>query len=149
MSLPNDLNNLKRPPQSGEAELSLLGALLIDNNAWEFIADIVTENDFYNLENKLIFKSINDLLVKNKPADVVTVYDQLKSSAKIEEIGGLNYLNELVNSTPSSANIKRYAEIVRDKSDYSRKKINVFIFNFYMVFTCSYCYFIFFVYNTF
>ena len=61
MSLPNDLNNLKRPPQSGEAELSLLGALLIDNNAWEFIADIVTENDFYNLENKLIFKSINDL----------------------------------------------------------------------------------------
>ena len=116
MSLPNDLNNLKRPPQSGEAELSLLGALLIDNNAWEFIADIVTENDFYNLENKLIFKSINDLLVKNKPADVVTVYDQLKSAAKIEEIGGLNYLNELVNSTPSSANIKRYAEIVRDKA---------------------------------
>ena len=107
MSQPNELNNLKRPPQSGEAELSLLGALLIDNNSWESIADIVSENDFYNLENKLIFKSINDLLVKNKPADVVTVYDQLKNTARIEEIGGLNYLNELVNSTPSSANIKR------------------------------------------
>ena len=116
MNLPNEINNLKRPPQSGEAELSLLGALLIDNNAWESIVDIVTENDFYNLENKLIFKSINDLLVKNKPADIVTVYDQLKNAARIEEIGGLNYLNELVNSTPSSANIKRYAEIVRDKS---------------------------------
>jgi replicative DNA helicase len=116
MNLPNEINNLKRPPQSGEAELSLLGALLIDNNAWESIVDIVTENDFYNLENKLIFKSINDLLVKNKPADIVTVYDQLKNAARIEEIGGLNYLNELVNSTPSSANIKRYAEIVRDKA---------------------------------
>ena len=70
MNLPNEINNLKRPPQSGEAELSLLGALLIDNNAWESIADIVTENDFYNLENKLIFKSINDLLVKNKHPDL-------------------------------------------------------------------------------
>ena len=104
---------LRIPPHSIEAESSVLGGLLIDNSAWDRVGDLLTDNDFYRYEHKLIFSAIGGLINGNKPADVITVYEQLQGLGKAEEIGGLPYLNSLAQYVPSAANIRRYAEIVR------------------------------------
>ena len=107
---------LRIPPHSIEAESSVLGGLLLDNGAWDRVGDLLSENDFYRHEHKLIFTAISGLINSNKPADVITVYEQLQSLGKAEEIGGLSYLNSLAQYVPSAANIRRYAEIVRERS---------------------------------
>jgi replicative DNA helicase len=107
---------LKIPPHSVEAEQSLLGALLIDNLAFDKIADVVVEADFYRHDHRLIFDAIARLLNAGKPADVVTVHELLQTLAKHEEAGGLPYLNSLANSVASAGNVRRYAEIVRDRA---------------------------------
>ncbi len=94
----------------------MLGGLLLDNGAWDRVGDLLSENDFYRYEHKLIFTAISALINGNKPADVITVYEQLQSLGKAEEIGGLPYLNSLAQYVPSAANIRRYAEIVRERS---------------------------------
>ena len=104
---------LRIPPHSIEAESSVLGGLLIDNSAWDRVGDLLTDNDFYRYEHTLIFSAIGGLINGNKPADVITVYEQLQGLGKAEEIGGLPYLNSLAQYVPSAANIRRYAEIVR------------------------------------
>ncbi len=117
MNAPIDpqLESLKVPPHSIEAEQSVLGGLLLDNAAWDRIADFINEFDFYRYDHRLIFHNIGKLISQAKPADVITVYEQLQAAGKAEEVGGLAYLNALAQNTPSAANIRRYAEIVRDR----------------------------------
>ena len=117
MNAPSDpqLDSLKVPPHSIEAEQSVLGGLLLDNAAWDRIADFINEHDFYRYDHRLIFHNIGKLISQAKPADVITVYEQMRAAGKAEEVGGLAYLNALAQNTPSAANIRRYAEIVRDR----------------------------------
>ena len=107
---------LKVPPQSIEAEQSVLGGLLLDNQSWDRIADIVTADDFYRREHRLIFNAISALCGESSPADVVTVSEWLERSGEIEPAGGLAYIGSLANNTPSAANIVAYAAIVRENS---------------------------------
>lgn len=107
---------LRVPPNSLEAEQSVLGGLLLDNSAWERIAGIANEHDFYRQEHRIIFNAIEKLLEQSRPADVVTVKEALESSGNIGNVGGLAYLVSLAQNTPSAANIRRYAEIVRERS---------------------------------
>ncbi|MDH0341991.1 replicative DNA helicase [Chromobacterium haemolyticum] len=109
-------DSFRLPPQSIEAEQSVLGGLLLENDAWDTIADIVRAEDFYLSDHRLIFKSICRLIELSHPADVVTVSEALTSSGDIDEVGGLAYLATMAQNTPSAANIKRYAQIVREKS---------------------------------
>ncbi|GAB3354892.1 MULTISPECIES: replicative DNA helicase [Giesbergeria] len=111
-----ELSQLRVPPQSIEAESSVLGGLLLDNNAWDRVGDLLIDSDFYRHDHQLIYASIAKLINGNKPADVITVYEQLQSTGKGEEVGGLAYLNALAQYVPSASNIRRYAEIVRERS---------------------------------
>src|SRR5690349_522884 len=104
------------PPQSIEAEQSVLGGLLLDNTAWDRVADLITEQDFYRADHRLIFEHIGQLIEHGKPADTLTVAETLERSGKLAEIGGHAYLGSLSVNTPSAANIRRYAEIVRERS---------------------------------
>ncbi len=106
---------LKVPPHSVEAEQSLLGGLLIDNTAWDRLGGVLTDKDFYRPEHALIYKVIQRLVGDNHPADVITVHEAVKSEQG-GDLVGIDYLNSLAQSTPSAANIKGYADIVRDRS---------------------------------
>lgn len=105
---------LRVPPHSVEAEQSVLGGLIIDNRAFDRVADLLTEADFYRPEHRTVYGVIARLIGTNRPADVVTVYDALGDKAA--EVGGLSYLNGLAHSVPTSAHCRRYAEIVRERS---------------------------------
>lgn len=118
------VDSLRVPPHSIEAEQSVLGGLLLDNAAWDKIADFVSPDDFYRFDHRLIFQHIVKLINNARPADVITVFESLSSAGKAEELGGLSYLNALAQNTPSAANIRRYAEIVRDRG-ILRKLITV------------------------
>ena len=107
---------LRVPPHSIEAESSVLGGLLLDNHAWDRVGDLLVESDFYRHEHQLIYTAIAALVNASKPADVITVYERLQSLGKSEEIGGLVYLNALAQYVPSASNIRRYAEIVRERA---------------------------------
>lgn len=118
------LESLRIPPHSIEAEQSVLGGLLLDNSAYDRIADFVSADDFYRFDHRIIFQHIVKLISAAKPADVITVFESLTSGGKADEVGGLSYLNALAQNTPSAANIRRYAEIVRDRG-VLRKLITV------------------------
>jgi replicative DNA helicase len=109
------LDELRVPPHSIEAEQSVLGALLRDNNAWDRISSRISSTDFYRYDHRHIFSAIIALIDANKPADVITVHDQLELAGRAEDCGGLRYLNAMAQNTPSSANIMRYADIVRHR----------------------------------
>ncbi|QMT48727.1 replicative DNA helicase [Neisseria bacilliformis] len=104
------------PPHSVEAEQSVLGGLLLENSAWDRIADVVVGEDFYRHEHRIIFRTITALINENRPADVITVQEFLERSDETEAAGGFNYLISLAQNTPSAANIRRYAEIVRERA---------------------------------
>ena len=112
----DEVARLRVPPHSVEAEQSVLGGLLIDNLAWDRAGDLLTDSDFYRYEHRLIFTAIAGLVNASKPADVITVFEQLQSLGKAEDCGGLAYLNALAQSVPSAANMRRYAEIVRERA---------------------------------
>ncbi|MEJ5030156.1 MULTISPECIES: replicative DNA helicase [Comamonas] len=107
---------LRIPPHSIESESSVLGGLLLDNNAWDRVGDVLAEDNFYRHEHKLIFAAMASMINAGKPADVITVYEHLQSIGKAEEVGGLAYLNQLAQYVPSATNIRRYGEIVRERS---------------------------------
>ena len=107
---------LRIPPHSIEAESSVLGGLLLDNAAWDRVSDLLADSDFYRYEHRLIYASTGALINASKPADVITVFEHLQSQGKAEEVGGLSYLNSLAQYVPSAGNIRRYAEIVRERS---------------------------------
>ena len=111
-----EVARLRTPPHSVEAEQSVLGGLLLDNLAWDRAGDLLTDSDFYRYEHRLIYAAIGALVAGSKPADVITVFEQLQSHGKAEDCGGLAYLNALAQSVPSAANMRRYAEIVRERS---------------------------------
>ena len=105
------LESLKLPPHSVEAEQSVLGGLLLENEALDKIADILASSDFYRHDHRLIYEHIARLIEHNKPADIVTVAEALENSAELSGVGGIAYLGALAQNTPSAANIRRYAEI--------------------------------------
>ena len=107
---------LRIPPHSIEGESSVLGGLLLDNAAWDRVGDLLTDQDFYRAEHKLIYAAVGALINATKPADIITVYEHLQNQGKAEDVGGLSYLNSLAQYVPSAANIRRYAEIVRERS---------------------------------
>ncbi|MES2958313.1 MAG: replicative DNA helicase [Pseudomonadota bacterium] len=112
----DEVARLRVPPHSIEAEQSVLGGLLLDNSAWDRAGDLLTDSDFYRYEHKAIYAAVGALVSASKPADVITVYEQLQSHGKAEECGGIAYLNALAQSVPSAANLRRYAEIVRERA---------------------------------
>jgi replicative DNA helicase len=119
-----ELAALKLPPHSVEAEQSVLGGLLLENHAWDRIADVISQNDFYRHDHKQIYRAITRLIEQGKPADVVTVGEALDSHGELANVGGLSYLVALAQNTPSAANIRRYAEIVRERG-VMRKLVEV------------------------
>ena len=112
----DEVARLRVPPHSNEAEQSVLGGLLLDNLAWDRAADLLSESDFYRHEHRLIYAAVGALVGASKPADVITVFEQLQSQGKAADCGGLAYLNALAQSVPSAANMRRYAEIVRERA---------------------------------
>ncbi|CEL12416.1 Replicative DNA helicase [Candidatus Portiera aleyrodidarum] len=111
-----DLIKLKIPPHSLEAEQSILGGLLLDNEAWNKISEIIINEDFYSIEHKYIFEAIKDIASKNNTIDIVTVAEYLKKKNNLEKIGGISYLAELSRNIPSINNIVAYADIVRERA---------------------------------
>jgi len=116
--MPNDtqLEALKVPPHSTEAEQSVLGGLLLDNGAADRIADFLSGEHFYSDAHRLLYSAIMQLIADNKPADVVTVAEALGSLNKLDYVGGMTYLAALVENVPTAANIRRYAEIVHERA---------------------------------
>jgi len=107
---------LKLPPHNIEAEQSVLGGLMLDNSSWDIISDRVVEEDFYRGDHRLIFRSITGLAGESKPFDVITLTEWLESRNEAESAGGLAYLGALAKNTPTAANIRHYADIVRERS---------------------------------
>ncbi|HET7298339.1 MAG TPA: replicative DNA helicase [Burkholderiales bacterium] len=107
---------LKLPPHSVEAEQSLLGALLLDNQAFDRVADLVSAGDFYRDDHRRIWRHIARLVEASRPADVVTVSESIEASEDKDKTGGATYLAALAQNTPSALNIRRYAELVRERA---------------------------------
>ena len=107
---------LKVPPNSIEAEQSLLGGLMLDNAAWDKVADLVIASDFYRKDHHLIFTGISELAEASNPCDVVTLSEFLDNRDELEGAGGLEYLALLSNETPGAANVRAYAKILRERS---------------------------------
>ena len=116
--MPDDpqLESLKLPPHSLEAEQSILGGLLLDNEAADRIGDVLSEDDFYSDAHRVIYRHIVALGSEGKPVDVITLSETLGSVQKLDYVGGLAYLGALVQNVPTSANIRHYAAIVRERS---------------------------------
>ena len=107
---------LRLPPHSIEAEQSVLGGLMIDSVAWDQIADRVTGEDFYRNDHRLIFEAAAGLIERGQPCDAVTLSGYLESQGVLDQVGGLSYLGSLARDTPTAANIRAYADIVRERS---------------------------------
>ncbi len=107
---------LRLPPHSLEAEQAVLGGLMLDQRAWDQIADAVSSDDFYRPDHRLIFSAIEALVERDQPPDAVTVSEYLKRTTQLEAAGGVDYIAQLVEDTPSAANIRAYARIVRERS---------------------------------
>ena len=107
---------IRLPPQAVEAEQAVLGGLMLVPDAWDSVADLLVEDDFYRREHRLIFRAIGELVGSGQPPDAVTLGEWFERNGEAATIGGAAYLAELANTTPSAANISAYATIVRDKS---------------------------------
>jgi replicative DNA helicase len=118
-----DLLAQRLPPQSLEAEVSVLGGVLLDNEALNRVLEVMKEGDFYRESHRKIFSAILHLYEQSEPVDLITLAEALKNRDALEEVGGIEYLNSLVNSVPTAANIAYYAKIVKEKS-ILRKLIN-------------------------
>ena len=110
------MDALKVPPHSQQAEQAVLGGLMLDNKAWDTVADVVSEEDFYRRDHRLIFRAIAQLAEQSSPLDAVTLSEWLEQNALLDDVGGLSSLGALAQNTPSAANIKAYAGIVRENS---------------------------------
>lgn len=111
-----DLARIKVPPHSMEAEQSVLGGLMLDNNAWDTVSEVVLDDNFYRQEHRKIYRTMRKLVNDGNPMDVVTLSEELDRVGELEAAGGLDYLIELAKNTPSASNIRAYSEIVRDRS---------------------------------
>ncbi|MDB3893880.1 replicative DNA helicase, partial [Candidatus Thioglobus sp.] len=113
-----NIENIKIPPNSLDSEQAVLGGLLLHNDAWDQVADILTEVDFYNASHRIIFEAISTLLHHDRPADILTVKEHVKKTGNEETIGGFVYLAQIAENTPSISNIEAYAKHVRELSVY-------------------------------
>jgi replicative DNA helicase len=113
-------NSQRTPPHSVEAEQSVLGSLMLDERAWETVAETLQDSDFYRHDHRLIFRAIRHLVDQEQPIDVVTVAEELEERSKLESVGGAAYLSRLVDMTPSIDNCAAYAEIVRERAQQRR-----------------------------
>ncbi|MEH6583177.1 MAG: replicative DNA helicase [Halioglobus sp.] len=111
-----EMARIKLPPNSVEAEQSVLGALLLSSDGWDSVAEEVAANDFYRPDHRLIFRQIAKLAEAAEPVDVITVADKLTANGELDAAGGLGYLAELAGSTPSASNIRAYAQVVRERA---------------------------------
>jgi replicative DNA helicase len=116
MTIADDPIAGRLPPQAIEAEQAVLGGLLIDNHAWERVAGLLSERDFYRDDHRRIYLHIQSLIDKNRPADMLTVFESIEQSGDKGKAGGLAYLGALAQNTPSAHNIRRYAEIVHERA---------------------------------
>jgi replicative DNA helicase len=114
------IDEIRVPPHSIEAEQAVLGGLMLDNRAWDAIADRLVADDFYRRDHQLIFEAIADLAGKSEPSDAVTLSEWLERKGLADQTGGLVYLAGLVRDTPSAANIRAYADAVRERSTLRR-----------------------------
>jgi len=110
------IESLRLPPHSVEAEQAVLGGLLLSNPSWDRVGDILSESDFYRADHRVLWRTITKLVEENRPADVLTVSEALKLTGELQDVGGLGYLHQLASGTPSAANIRRYGEIVRERA---------------------------------
>ena len=110
------VRNLRVPPHSLEAEQAVLGGLMLDNETWDQVTEVVSEDDFYRRDHRLIFRAVAELANESVPFDVVTLSEHLQKTNQLQNAGGLVYLGNLAKNTPSAANIKAYAAIVRENS---------------------------------
>ncbi|PJC85286.1 replicative DNA helicase [Vibrio sp. HA2012] len=115
---PNDsqVDAIKVPPHSLEAEQSVLGGLLLDNERWDTVAEKVVTKDFYSRPHRLIFDGIKSTLESGKPLDLITLSEYLEQREQLEDVGGFAYLADLAKNTPSAANINAYADIVAERA---------------------------------
>ena len=111
-----DLDNLKVPPHSIDAEQSVLGGLMLQNEVWFEIAELVSAEDFYRKDHSEIFTAMQSLSQKNEPFDVITLAEWFRARNDLDRIGGIAYLTTLVDNTPSAANIVAYCKVVREKA---------------------------------
>ncbi|HEY0923916.1 replicative DNA helicase [Rheinheimera pacifica] len=107
---------VKMPPHSIEAEQSVLGGLMLDNEAWDRVAEKVVEQDFYLRAHRFIFAAMSRLAEATQPIDIITVSENLEANLQLDDVGGFAYLGEIAKNTPSAANILAYAEIVRERA---------------------------------
>ncbi len=112
----SDIARIKMQPHSIEAEQSVLGGLLLSADAWDAVAESVSDRDFYRADHRLIFRQIARLAEASDPVDVITVADKLQASGELEAAGGLPYLAELAQNTPSASNIRAYGQVVRERA---------------------------------
>lgn len=112
----SNVEALRVPPHSIEAEQAVLGGLMLSPEAWDRVADRIGVDDFYRKEHRVIYRAIEDLANKSMPCDAVTLGDWFVANNLADQVGGASYVIELANSTPSAANITAYADIVREKS---------------------------------
>ncbi|WP_394173572.1 replicative DNA helicase [Thalassotalea litorea] len=118
------VEQLKVAPHSMEAEQSVLGGLLLDNEAWDNVAERVVAQDFYSRSHRIIFNTIGDLIEKGNPVDLITLSEALENQQQIDDVGGFVYLAEMMKNTPSASNIYAYAAIVRERA-VTRELISV------------------------
>src|ERR1700692_3242059 len=116
LSASGSAEGLRLPPHSVEAEQSVLGGLMLDSAAWDQVADRVVAEDFYRNDHRLIFEAVAGLIERNQPCDAVTLSGHLESQGVLDQVGGLAYLGSLARDTPTAANIRAYADIVRERS---------------------------------
>ena len=107
---------VKMPPHSIDAEQSVLGGLMLDNEAWDRVAEKVVEQDFYLRAHRFIFAAMSRLAESSQPIDIITVSEDLEANQQLEDVGGFAYLGEIAKNTPSAANILAYADIVRERA---------------------------------
>ena len=107
---------LKVPPHSVEAEQSVLGGLMLNNDAWLNVADVLTSRDFYRAQHQIIFDAMADLANANEPLDAVTLSEALNSRGLLDKAGGISFLAEIAETTPGASNVLAYAQIVRERS---------------------------------
>ncbi|PQJ64832.1 replicative DNA helicase [Photobacterium angustum] len=112
----NQMDAIKMPPHSLEAEQSVLGGLMLDNEKWDMVAEKVVANDFYSRPHRIIFQATAALLEAGQPLDLITLSENLEQSSTLDDVGGFAYLAELAKNTPSAANILAYADIVRERA---------------------------------
>ena len=110
------LAGLKVPPHSIEAEQSVLGGLMLDNERWDDVAERVVADDFYTRPHRHIFTEMARLQESGSPIDLITLAESLERQGQLDSVGGFAYLAELSKNTPSAANISAYADIVRERA---------------------------------